>query len=554
MRKSKDIIMQNLHIHNSNFITFKDQFLTADILGGVDLQQVERMVCTLRITHENYPPFRTTLDLYNDHQTDKLIRTLCDKWELKLLDVSKTLHQLILQLETYRLEQLRYTGKNTQPQFELNEGDKKQAIQFLKSKNLLSGLTKNLNTTGIIGENENAIILFLALASYKFSNPFSVLCLAKSGIGKSYILQKLAECMPTGSYSFHTQISANALYYFNSYELQNKALLIEDLEWTTQMLQPLATLQTQGKLVKTRATKNKDGMIHSTTFEVTGNLCLLACAYSDKNYESLSLPFLMVHLNHSHQQDLDIMDYQKQLKAGQVALESIKNAQHQLKCVIASLQNVSIINPFAPLIHLPEDIAHPRKSLLLLLNFIEVITYFFQYQREQTADKSTGEIFIKTAPEDIELAFKLLKNSLFRRADELSTSSRGFYHWLSTFLTEVKTTQFTALDIRKAKAIHPRTLNRYLQELKLYSYLQVTGGNKHREGFTYKLTQFGNQTDVQNRIEQDLKNTLEKIKAEYSKSVSQKPITNPKTQTQQEKNSRTTSKPKNEETQSITKH
>jgi DNA replicative helicase MCM subunit Mcm2 (Cdc46/Mcm family) len=509
--------MKNLQIHNSNFITFKDQFLTADILGGVDLQQVERMVCTLRITHQNFPPFRTTLDLYNDHQTDKLIRTLCDKWELKMLEVSKTLHQLILQLENYRLEQLRYTGKKTQAQFELNEEDKKEALKLLKSKNLLPQLTKNLNTTGIIGEDENAIILFLALASHKFSNPFSVLCLAKSGIGKSYILQKLSECMPTGSYSFHTQISANALYYFNSYEIQNKALLIEDLEWTKEMLQPLATLQTQGKLVKTRATKNKDGMIHSTTFEVTGNLCLLACAYSDKNYESLSLPFLMVHLNHSHNQDVAIMEHQKQIKAGLIKLDEVKQVQHQLKCVIASLNNVSIINPFAPLINLPEDVAHPRKSLLLLLNFIEVITYFHQHQREQTTDKATGEIFIKTHPNDIELAFKLLKNSLFRKADELSTSSRGFYHWLTSFLEQAKTTGFTALDIRKEKAIHPRTLNRYLQELKLYSYIQVTGGNKHREGFIYKITQFGNQTDVQNRIEKDLKNTLELITKTYKK-------------------------------------
>ncbi len=509
--------MKNLHIHNPNFITFNDPFLTADILGGVDLQQVERMVCTLRITHQNFPPFRTTLDLYNDHQTDKLMRTLCDKWELNLLEVSKTLHQLILQLENYRLEQLRYTSKNTQPQFTLNEENKKEAIKLLKSKTLLTQLTKHLNTTGIIGEDENALILFMALASYKFSNPFSVLCLAKSGIGKSYILQKLSECMPTGSYSFHTQISANALYYFNSYEIQNKALLIEDLEWTTQMLSPLATLQTQGKLVKTSATKNKDGMLHSTTFEVTANLCLLACAYSDKNYESLSLPFLMVHLNHSHQQDIAIMEYQKQLKAGLIQTDEISTTQHQLKCVIASLQNVSIINPFATLISLPEDVAHPRKSLLLLLNFIEVITYFFQHQREQTTDTQTGEVFIKTHPNDIKLAFKLLKNSLFRRADELSTSARGFYQWLATFLTQAKTEQFTALDIRKAKAIHPRTLNRYLQELKLYSYIKVIGGNKHREGFMYKLTQFGNQTDVQNRIETALKSNLGLIKKTYEK-------------------------------------
>jgi DNA-binding HxlR family transcriptional regulator len=521
--------MQNLHIHNTKFITYKDDFLTIDILGGVDFSQVERMVCTLRIAHAKYPFFRTTLDLYNDNQTDKLIRTLCDKWELKLIEVSKTLHSLILQLEDYRLEQLKFKGKNQKPQFELGEEDKKQTLKLLKSKTLLKQLIGKLNTSGIIGEDENATILFLALASYKYSNPFSALCLAKSGIGKSCILQKLADCMPNGSYSFHTQISANALYYFNSHDIQNKALLIEDLEWTTQMLTPLSTLQTQGKLIKTRATKDKDGMLHSTTFEVVGNLCLLACAYSDKNYESLSLPFLMVHLNHSHQQDIAVMEYQKKCKAGLIQTEQVQAAQHQLKCLIASLQNISVINPFATLISLPDDVSHPRKSLLLLLNFIEVITYFFQYQREQITDKTTGEIFIKTHPNDIELAFKLLKNSLFRRADELSTTTRGFYHWLVNFLNEAKTKQFTALDIRKAKAIHPRTLNRYLQELKLYSYIKVTGGNKHREGYRYKLTEFGNQTDIQKRIEKALQTNLDKIKKEFSKSVGQKAVSNSQT-------------------------
>jgi len=508
--------MENLTIQNKNFITYDDKFLTVDVLGGVDLNNIERLVCTLRISYKNYPPHRTTLDLYNDNQTNKLIRTLCDKWELKLLEVSKTLHKLIIQLETYRLENLHYTSKNKQ-EFELSETDKKQALKILKSKNLLKQVTAHLNNTGIIGENENAQILFMALASYKYNNPFSVICLAKSGIGKSYILQKLSECTPDGSFSFHTQISENAIYYFNSYDITDKVLFIEDLEWTTQMLTPLATLQTQNKLVKTRATKDKDGMLHSTTFEVSGKLCLLACAYSDRNYENLSLPFLMIHLNHSHSQDIAIMDYQKKCKAGLIQENQIKKSQHLLKTIIASLNNYKIINPYAELINLPQDIAHPRKSLLLLLNFIETITFFHQYQREQITDHETGEIFIKTQPEDIELAFKLLKNSLFRRADELSTTTRGFYHWLVKFLEEAETKQFTALDIRQAKAIHPRTLNRYLQELKIYSYVQITGGNKHREGYRYKLTEFGNQTDIQNRIEKELKQTLEKIKAEQEK-------------------------------------
>jgi len=535
--------MQNLHITNSHFITYKDSFLTIDILGGVDMSQVERMVCTLRITHSNFPPYRTTLDLYNDNQTEKLQRTLCDKWELKLIEVSKTLHSLTLQVEDYRLQQLRFAGKNPQQKFEVSEEEKKKAITFLKGKNLLNDLIKNLNTTGILGEDENAVILFLALASYKFTNPFSVLCLAKSGIGKSYILQKLSECMPNGSYSFHTKISANALYYFDSNDIQNKALLIEDLEWTTQMLSPLSTLQSQGRLVNTRATKDKDGMLHSTTFEVIANLCLVACAYSDKNFEEISLPFLCVHLNHSHNQDILIMEYQKKCKAGLIQNDEVKTIQSNLKNVIATLQNVSIINPFAILINLPEEVAYPRKSLLLLLNFIDVITYFFQYQRENIVDKSTGELFVKTHPTDIELAFKFLKNNLFRRADELSTSARGFYHWLTTFLTEAKTNQFNALDVRKAKPIHPRTLNRYLQELKLFSYIQVTGGNKNREGFIYKVTEMGSQTDTQTKIEKALQDTLKNVwneynkqtqktekteKTESSKTVSQNPLTDPK--------------------------
>lgn len=513
--------MKQLFITNPHFITYKHDNITIDILGGIDVTQVERLICTLRVSYGDYPPYRTTVDLYSDAQNEKLMRTLCDKWELKLLDVSSLLNDLTFKLEEYRLQELRFLGKQKIHDFELSDEEAKVARQFLKSKNVLNELTKSLNTTGILGEDENALILFLTLASYKYSNPFSVLCLAKSAIGKSYILQKLSECMPTGSYSFHTKISANALYYFDSNMIHQKALLIEDLEWTTQMLSPLATLQSQGRLVNTRATKDKDGMLHSTTFEVVANLCLIACAYSDKNVEEMSLPFLCVNLNHSPAQDVAIMEYQKQCKAGLIKYEDITTIQKQLQSVIATLQNVRVINPFATLINLPDDVSYPRKSLLLLLNFIEIITYFFQYQRPQQTNEDTGEIYIKTEPQDIELAFTLLKHHLFRRADELSSSARGFYTWLTTFLGEAKTNQFTQLDIRKAKTIHPRTLARYLQELVLFSYVQIAGGNKHRGGFIYKITTLGNYTTAQSNIEQALQATLLKIKEVHQNNQNQ---------------------------------
>jgi len=233
------------------------------------------------------------------------------------------------------------------------------------------------------------------------------------------------------------------------------------------------------------------------------------------------------------------MEYQKKCKAGLINQNEIAQIQRRLKCVISSLKNTCVINPYATLINLPEDVPHPRKTLLLLLNFIDAITFFFQNQRDTVADEQTGEVLIKTNPEDIELAFKLLKNTLFRRADELSTTTRGFYCWLKKFLKEAQTNQFTALDIRKEKRIHPRTLNRYLQELCMFHYTQVIGGNKYREGYLYKITHFDEDNELNNSIKTALQKTLENIKAEHSKTVGQNPLSKPQNTEKQEKKSRT---------------
>jgi hypothetical protein len=536
---------QNLKIQSPHLITYTDTLVTVDVLGGVDVAQIEKMICTLRIIHKNYPPFRTTLDLYNDNQAEKLMRSLCDKWSLTLSEVSKSVHSLIAQLETYKLERLQYPQSGREQAFEMSEDEEKAAKAYLQSADLILNLQKDLQHIGILGEDDNALTLFLAMASHKAETPFSVLCLAKSGIGKSYLLQKLSNCMPRNAFSLHTQISENALYYFDSRQIDGKALFIEDLEWTNAMLAPLATLQTQGRLTKTRATKDKDGMIHSTTFEVAGKLCLIACAYFDKNYDQLSLPFLCLHLNHSPAQDICVMEYQKKCKAGLINQSEIAATQRRLQCVIASLKPATVINPFAPFIDLPADVPHPRKTLLLLLNFIETITFFNQYQRETTADTDSGEVLIKTHPADIALAFSLLKSSLFRRADELSTNARGFYSWLCSWLKKNSTAQFTALDIRKEKRLNPRTLNRYLQELTLFQYIQITGGNRFREGYQYKITSMGENNTLNNSIEKALNNTLERIKEEYSKTVGQTPPPSPQPAENETKKSRTIKKQKN---------
>lgn len=511
-RKYTHIMNPQLTVVNPHLLQYKQEDFSVDVLGGVTAAQIHQLYVTLRLHYDSRPIYRSSVNLYNDDEVSRLARALCEHWEVRLSQVSTFLGKLTLQLEDYRFSLLGSGSKPAPVPFTPSDADRKAAIACLKRKTLRQQLAELLRAMGILGEDDNALILLLAMASHRYTHPFSVLCLAKSGIGKSYLLQQLAGCLPENSRSFHTQISSNALYYMDSKELQNKVLFIEDIEWTSEMLSSLATLQTTGRLIKTRATKDKEGMLHATTFEVNAKLCLLACGYAYKNYESLGLPFLTLHLNHSKDQDTAIMEYQKKCKAGLVAPATISDAQHRVKCMIACLEPITIINPYAMHIELPEGVTHPRKSLLLLLNFIEVVTFFFQHQRKKKVDTETGELYIESTISDIELAFGLLRSSLLRRADELSTVARGFYTWLTSFIERDKRSKFTALDLREEKQIHPRTLNRYLQELTLYGYIKIIGGNKHRGGYQYALTGLGDTTAVAQQIESCMSQTLEQIK------------------------------------------
>jgi len=218
------------------------------------------------------------------------------------------------------------------------------------------------------------------------------------------------------------------------------------------------------------------------------------------------------------------MDYQRRTSAGLIDQTEVADTARRLQCVIASLEPIRVVNPYATQIELPKDIPAPRKTLLLLLDFIEVVTFFHQAQRAKVAYQKTGEVYIESTPEDIELAFLLLKNSLLRKVDELSTPARGFYNWLKKFLQEVRSVQFTALDIRKAKSVHPRTLNRYLKELCLFNYIQITGGNKYRGGFVYKLTGLDELEAKQDSVTEALNKTLKQIST--SKPVRQSTVSN----------------------------
>ena len=543
---------KNFKTQNPEQLIYDNSLIKLTVLGGIKIEGLDRMRATLKAELPDSPqlPIRHNLDLYNDTQLEKFIRKTAERLEIGTSVIAASLAELTAQLESYRLEKLKELQPEEEPIKVLSPQERKAAEDYLKQnpstgsgRSLLDQTTTDLTKSGIVGEQGNALILYLAMSSRKCADPLSVICLAKSGMGKSYLMERVAACLPVEDLLENTQFTENSFYYYKREEIRGKVFLIEDLDGAQAVLYPIRELQSKKRISKTVTVKDhriggtgSNGGLRTINLVVEGPVSVVGCTTKEQIYEDNANRSILLYLDGSKEQDQNILDYQKKLKAGLVDKHEEKQIQEQLQNAQRLLEPVKIINPYALLIDLPKEVFKPRRTMGLLLNFIESITYYHQKQREQKVEKETGEIFIETEPQDIEKAFELLRETLFRKSDELSGACRSFYEWLKQWTVshrrqlesenskEVQEdpkdekqakTGFYARDIRKSSRINPRTLNRYLNELAEYHYIQIIGGKKHKTGYQYELNAEAEKQNLQSEIDEQIQSILEKVKAAH---------------------------------------
>jgi len=508
-----------LQIKQPGLWVYENGILCHSILGGLKTEGLDRMRVTLKVelSDSPRPAVRHNLDLYNDNQLEKFIRKVAERLEVGTSVVAAGLSDLTAELESYRLEMLKQQ-QISQPQAKcLSESERAWAIENLKATNLMEQTLISLQQSGIQGEEDNSMILYIAMTSRKTRDPLSVICLAKSGLGKSYLMEKVAECIPQEDTKEHTQFSGNSFYYYRREEIRGKIFLIEDLDGAQAVMFPIRELQTKKRISKTVTIKDKNGQLRTVTLIVEGPVCVIGCTTREKVYEDNANRALLIYLDSSKEQDERIMTYQKQHRAGLIDTRKEKHLQEKLRDMQRVLEPVKVINPYAMLLSLPKEIFKPRRTLPLLLSFIEAVAFYHQYQREQKANNSTGEIYIEVHPQDIAQSFKLLQDVLFRKSDELSGATRAFYQYLKQWNRDNQKKQFYASNIRQGcpitgvNRIHPRTLNRYLQELTDYGLLQITGGNKHRTGYRYEIMPNRDYESLQKSINAQIEKVMENV-------------------------------------------
>ncbi len=517
-------VSNELNTENQDYITYQNNNILIAVLGGVNLFSLDKLKVTLRITRTDNPsPIynirQSNLDLYNDDSTEKFTRKVAERLELGTREIQYAIAELINGLEDYRLRQVDAQKPQKKKLRELTELRKQKAIEFLKGENLLQNTNDLIGKTGMVGEVNNRLLMYLVFTSRLREQPLHIISLGASGTGKTYLQEKISDLIPEEHKLEITALSENALYYFDRTELKNKLVLIEDLDGAQddKILYAIRELMSKRKISKTIPIKDAKGNLKTITLTVEGPICLAGTTTKEKIYEDNANRSLLIYLDNSKQQKEGIMSYQQNSSAGKINKQEENNAREFLKDVQWLLEKVKVVNPYATMLNIPETVFKPLRTNTHYLAFIETVTFYHQYQRERKKDEQ-GNYYIETTLEDIEQANKLLKTVLLAKSDELTKACRDFLELLKTYLSKHQKKSFYSKEIRKAYRFAPTTLNRYLSDLNRYGYLSVIGGNKAR-GYEYELLNTEEYENLKNCIESALDKALEDIKAIMSEPV-----------------------------------
>ena len=509
-----------LDVSKPEYPVYATDLLHIRVMGGIALRPVDKLVVTLSISKVNslHPlhQLRHRLDLYNDDLVEKLIQKTAEKLELGSREVQRMIAQLIDELEQHRMAQLEAQKPQKVEKRTLTPIRERHAIAFLARPGLLKNTNDLIGQSGVVGEPINRLLMFLVFASRLRAQPLHIVCLGASGTGKTYLQERVSALIPEAEKLEITALSENALYYLGKTELKHKLVLIEDLDGASQdgVLYAIRELQSKQQISKTVPIKDSKGNFRTVKLEVEGPICLAGTTTRERLYEDNANRSLLIYLDNSPAQQEAIMAYQRKISAGTVDKQAEERAREFLLDVQSVLKPVKVKNPYAEQLVLPKTVFKPLRTNAHYLHFIEVITFYKQYQRATKTDPLTKEKYLETTLEDIEEANTLLKEVLLAKSDELTKACRTFLESLKLALKQNRRLSFYRSEVREWMRINPNNLRYYLKQLVNYGYLQIVQRHK-RQGNEYEITRLDEYTQLCNQLTV-LDSILARIKSKES--------------------------------------
>ena len=382
------------------------------------------------------------------------------------------------------------------------------AIEFLKSKELLKRLNEQIGKSGIVGEENSRLLLFLIIISYMNKSPIHGIVQGSSGSGKTHIIGSIADLMPVEDVLRFTRITESSLYNWGEFDLFRKIIIIEDLDGLKEeALYALRELISNQFLSSSVSMKDKKGNNKSTRKEVKGQFSSLSATTKGETYEDNMSRSFLIAVDESKEQTQRIITHQNKRNAGEIDPAAKQIAIGFIQQIVRSLKYYEVINPYATKLQLPEKVHKIRRLNEMYQAVIKQVTFLNQYQRQLTNSNQ-----LITEIEDIEQATEILFESIVLKVDELDGSLRQFFERLKKFVKN-DSEEFILREIRQNLNISKTQIFRNIQTLLELEYIKQVGGFSNK-GIRYKISYWDNYQKLRAEIKDFLMIQIQALRQE----------------------------------------
>jgi DNA primase len=439
------------------------------------------------------------LDLYGARQRTAYAKAAGAELGIKEEIIERDLRRVLLKLETLQREQLKKTLEPEETKIEMTAEEQAAALDLLRDPRLLDRVLRDFEKCGMVGEETNKIISYLAAVSRLMETPLAILVQSSSAAGKTSLMEAVLAFLPEDQRVEYSAMTGQALFYLGEQELKHKVLAVVEEEGAQRAAYALKLLQSEGVL--TIASTGKDpntGRLLTHQYRVEGPVMIFLTTTAIEMDEELLNRCIVLTVNEDAEQTKAIHQKQREaqtregLWARQQRADILKvhrNAQRLLR-------PVHVVNEHAPALTFPYSRTRTRRDHTKFLTLINAIALLYQHQRPIQTETRNGKTieYIEATEQDVELARQLVNQVLPPSLDDVPAQTRLLLLEIDKMVSEECARQqiersdyrFSRRAVRHYTQAGDSVLKKHLHRLEELEYLIVHRGGRG-QSFVYEL-------------------------------------------------------------------
>jgi DNA primase catalytic core len=435
--------------------------------------------------------FVDTLELYSARQRAAYTKQASQDLGIDEAVVRGDLGHVLSELERRQDAQIQEALAPKPPAFAMGEAEREEALELLRDAHLLERVARDIGRCGVVGEQTNKLLGYLAATSRKLEAPLAVVIQSTSAAGKTSLMDGVLALMPPEELVQYSAMTGQSLFYMGEQDLKHKILGIVEEQGAERASYALKLLQSEGEL--TIASTGKDpasGRLVTQTYRVEGPVMIFLTTTAIEVDEELLNRCLVLTVDEGREQTRAIHAEQRlaQTLSGLLARQEREAIRRVHRNAQRLLRPLLVVNPFAEELTFADHATRTRRDHMKYLTLIRAVALLHQHQRPVRRVEHAGKTveYIEATRADIEVATRLAHAVLGRSLDELPPQTRRLLELLDAMVIEraaAKATarsnvRFTRREVREHTRWGPTQVQLHLRRLEELEYVVVHRGGR----------------------------------------------------------------------------